>query len=150
MAAPVSNGTLLAGVFRGFVSLYKRGKTSRIPVFIAASSVKQNPIIESYNKKLEQCKDLDPAVIKESKINEPLINWHSYDGDEALWALYQSSGFAYSVSDTKLIHYSRLLRDKEGLNVLPASTAGLVGLLRKHKEQPFEGDRYVAILTGRK
>src|SRR5690606_20785505 len=37
-AVPVSNGTLLAGIYRGFVSLYKRGKTSRIPQFIAASS----------------------------------------------------------------------------------------------------------------
>ena len=36
---PVSNGTLLAGIYRGFVSLHKRGKTSRIPKMIAASSL---------------------------------------------------------------------------------------------------------------
>ena len=47
IAAPVSNGTLLAGVYRGFVTLYKRGKTSRIPKFIAGSSSYKNPIISS-------------------------------------------------------------------------------------------------------
>ena len=31
VAVPVSNGTTLAGVYRGFQSLYRRGKTSRIP-----------------------------------------------------------------------------------------------------------------------
>ena len=41
IAAPVSNGTLLAGIYRGFVSLYKRGKTARIPMFIAGSARQQ-------------------------------------------------------------------------------------------------------------
>ncbi|MFT5766025.1 MAG: threonine synthase, partial [Saprospiraceae bacterium] len=47
-AVPVSNGTLLAGIYRGFVSLYKRGKTSRIPIMIGASSTHKNPIIQSF------------------------------------------------------------------------------------------------------
>ena len=38
VALPVSNGTTLAGVHRGFVSLYRRGKTSRIPRMIAGST----------------------------------------------------------------------------------------------------------------
>lgn len=150
IAVPVSNGTLLAGVFRGFVSLYKRGKTSRLPRMIAASSINKNPIIVSFKKGLKSCGDLKPEGIKETKINEPLVNWHSFDGDEALWALYDSNGMARWVSDKKLMDYSKILKDKEGLNVLPASTAGLIGLLESHKENPFEGDRYVAILTGRK
>ena len=34
VAVPVSNGTTLAGIYRGFVSLDRRGKTSRIPHFV--------------------------------------------------------------------------------------------------------------------
>lgn len=45
---------------------------------------------------------------------------------------------------------SRLLRDKEGLSVLPASAAGLTVLLERHRKEPLPGDRYVVILTGRK
>jgi threonine synthase len=34
--------------------------------------------------------------------------------------------------------------------VLPASTAGLHALLTWHAKRPLPGDRYVAILTGRR
>ncbi len=43
-----------------------------------------------------------------------------------------------------------MLRDKEGLSVLPASTAGLIALLDKHKKDDLPNDRYVVVLTGRK
>jgi threonine synthase len=150
VAVPVSNGTLLAGIYRGFVSLYKRGKTSRIPRIVAGSSFKKNPIIWSFKKGFDTCEDLTPEAIHESRINEPLINWHSFDGNEALHAIRNSEGMARDVTDQKLIFYSRILREKEGLNVLPASTAGLVALLEWHRNLPMEGDRYVAVLTGRK
>jgi threonine synthase len=49
-----------------------------------------------------------------------------------------------------MIAHSKLLREKEGLNVLPASTAGLIVLIDQHKKEPLPGDRYVVLLTGRK
>jgi threonine synthase len=150
IAVPVSNGTLLAGVYRGFVSLYKRGKTSRIPRMLAASSTNKNPIIVSYKKGLDHYQDLVTREVKETAINEPLINWHSFDGEEAMQAILESQGAGFSVSDAKLSYFSKILRSKEGLNVLPASTAGLVALLELHKKTELEGDRYVVILTGRK
>ena len=149
-AVPVSNGTLLAGVYRGFVNLYKRGKTSRVPRMVAASSFKKNPIVYSFKKGFDTCGDLERTKISESKINEPLINWHSFDGDEALWAINQSQGSAYDTSDEKMARYSKQLKDKEGLHVLPASTVGLVALLEMHRKSALEPDRYVAVLTGRK
>jgi threonine synthase len=42
------------------------------------------------------------------------------------------------------------LREKEGLHVLPAATAGLAGLLDLNNLGSLEPDRYVAILTGKK
>ena len=88
--------------------------------------------------------------ITESKINEPLINWHSFDGDEALYAIHHSMGRAFDISDDKMTKYSRKLKHIEGLHVLPASTAGLIALLEMHSKEPLEPDRYVAVLTGRK
>jgi threonine synthase len=49
-----------------------------------------------------------------------------------------------------MMHYAKLIREKEGMNVLPASTAGLIALLERHAEKPLPGDRYVVLLTGRK
>ncbi|MBT8178718.1 MAG: pyridoxal-phosphate dependent enzyme, partial [Eudoraea sp.] len=148
-AVPVSNGTLMAGIYRGFVSLYKRGKTSRIPKMIAASSSYKNPIVQSFKKGFDFCKDLEPTNIRETKYNEPLINWHSFDGEEALYALRESGGEAVNVSDKKLKEMSSLLQKKEGFRILPASTAGLIALLEIHEREQMEPDRYVAVLTAK-
>lgn len=148
-AAPVSNGTLFAGIYRGFVNLHERGKTTRIPQMIAASSAHKNPIISSFKAGLEACKDLDPKVIRETVYNEPLINWHSFDGDEALYALQESKGEAFHISDKKMKEMTTFLLKKEGTKVLPASTAGLIGLLELHEKINFEPDNFVAVITAK-
>ena len=150
VAVPVSNGTTLAGIYRGFISLFRRGKTSRIPRMFAGSSHGKNPIINAFMKNTPYCEDLEPGVIRETSVNEPLINWHSIDGDQALEAVRKTSGWAAYASDRSMLSYSRLLREREGLNVLPASTAGLIVMLERHKSERLPGDRYVVILTGRK
>lgn len=148
-AVPVSNGTLLAGIYRGFEGLHKRGKIFRIPKMIAASATGKNPIIQSFRKGLETCADLNPAKIRETRYNEPLINWHSFDGNEALYALRQSQGEAFNVSDRKMKDMARLLLKKEGMRILPASTAGLIALLELDEVKNFEPDRYVAVMTAK-
>lgn len=150
VALPVSNGTTLAGVYKGFVSLYRRGKTSRVPKIIAGSSFGKNPIIQAFKKNLPQCQDLIPEKIRETAVNEPLINWRSIDGDYALYAIRNSEGWASYASDKNMLGFSRIIREKEGLNVLPASTAGLIAMLDQHHKEPLQQDRYVAVLTGRK
>jgi threonine synthase len=150
VAVPASNGSTIAGIYKGFVSLYNRGKTSRIPRFIAGSSYGMNPIINAFIKNMPHCYDLKPEKIRNTTINEPLINWRSIDGDYALSAIRQTHGWAAYATDKSMMDYARLIREKEGLSVLPASTAGLIALLDRHKKEPYPGDRYVVILTGRK
>ena len=128
VAVPVSNGTTLAGIHHGFVSLYRRGKTSRIPRMICGSSHGKNPIVVAWRKNLPHCADLPPERIQETAVNEPLINWHSIDGDLALQAVRRTDGWAADASDKAMLEGVRLLREREGLNVLPASTAGLLVL----------------------
>jgi threonine synthase len=150
VAIPVSNGTTLAGVYRGFVSLYRRGKTSRIPRIVGGSSYRKNPIVQAYLKKLESCLDLDPGAIRETETNEPLVNWHSADGDHALEAIRASSGWAAYASDERMRATARTILEREGLSVLPAATAGLVALVAGDGTPALPGDRYVAVLTGRR
>jgi threonine synthase len=150
VAAPVSNGTTLAGIHWGFASLYRRGKTSRIPRMVAGSSYSKNPIVQAALKGLAYCRNLRPEAIHESPVNEPLINWHSSDGEHALQCIRASRGWAGDASDRRLSACSRLLRDREGLHVLPASTAGLIALADHGQAEPLPPDRYVVILTGRR
>jgi threonine synthase len=150
VAVPVSNGTTLAGVYKGFLSLYRRGKTSRIPRMIAGSSFGKNPIVHAYLKNSPRCDDLKPERIRETTVNEPLINWQSIDGDYALQALRLTKGWAAYASDKNMLNFSRLIREREGLNILPASTAGLIALINGLEKGSFPSDRYVVILTGRR
>ncbi|MEM4657809.1 MAG: pyridoxal-phosphate dependent enzyme [Candidatus Methanosuratincola sp.] len=150
VAVPVSNGTTLAGIYKGFLSLYRRGKTSRMPRIVAASSFRKNPIIEAYLSNSPSCCDLKPEKVRETPMNEPLVNWHSADGNLALDAVRVTNGWASHASDKNMLAFQRLIRDCEGLNVLPASTVGLIALLDRLKKEQLPGDRYVVVLTGRK
>ena len=150
VALPVSNGTTLAGVHRGFLSLYRRGKISRIPRIVAGSSFNKNPIVQAYLKNSPTCSDLVPDKIRETSVNEPLINWHAIDGDQALEAVRDTGGWAANAADKTMLSRSRMLREQEGLHVLPASTAGLIALLERHGKEALASDRYVVILTGRR
>jgi threonine synthase len=150
VAAPVSNGTTLAGLHRGFLSLYRRGKTSRLPRIVAGSSFRKNPIVHSFLKGLATCEDLRPERIRETAVNEALINWHAIDGDLSLAAIRATGGWAADASDRSMRRFARLIADKEGLQALPASTAGLIALIDRHQCEPLTGDRYVVLLTGRK
>ena len=140
----------MAGVHKGFVSLYRRGKTSRIPRMVGSSTFGKNPIVRSFRLNLLHCEPLSPEKIRETSINEPLVNWNSLDGDLALEAIRSSHGWAAYTSDKAMLQMARKLAEQESLNVLPAATAGLISLLDQHDRSAFVGDRYVAILTGRK
>ncbi|MCB0588133.1 MAG: pyridoxal-phosphate dependent enzyme [Phaeodactylibacter sp.] len=150
VAVPVSNGTVLAGIYKGFLSLYRRGKTSRMPIMVAGSSAHKNPIITSFLQKKQHCIDLDPGSIRETEVNEPLINWHSFDGDHGLRALYETNGWARDVSDRSMLRLAKILKEKEGLNVLPAATAGLAALAQPPNPELLQNDRFVVVLTSRK
>ncbi len=150
VAVPVSNGTTLAGVYRGFLSLHRRGKTSRMPRMVGGSSYGKNPVIRAFMKNRPCCEDLEPNRIRETSVNEPLINWHAMDGDHALVSIRRTGGWAADASDRAMLAAARMLREREGLSVLPASTAGLIVLLEHHRREPLPPDRHVVILTGRR
>lgn len=149
VALPMSNGTTLAGVHRGFHSLFRRGKTSRMPRVVGGSAYRKNPIVRAFRRGVERCEDLPPESIHETHVNEPLVNWHAIDGDLALDAIRTSGGWAADVSDAAMRQMARALKTNQGLHVMPAATAGLLALLEGHGREPLPPDRYVVVLTGR-
>jgi threonine synthase len=146
---PVGNGTTLAGIYAGFKKLYLSGKTMTVPKMVATSTRRGNPVIKSFKENKQTIVDLKPEEIKESKVNEPLTNWHAFDGQLALDAIYESGGFAEYASDTKMMEFSKLIRSEEGLSVLPAAASTLAVMQSLGRDGFIVKGTFVAILTGR-
>ncbi|MFW9933061.1 MAG: pyridoxal-phosphate dependent enzyme [Candidatus Thorarchaeota archaeon] len=146
---PVGNGTTIAGIHQGFKKLNEAGKIPHVPRIVATSTRRGNPIVKSWKMKSKVIVDLRRDEIKETKFNEPLTNWHAYDGQEALDAIYESNGFADYASESKMMEFSRVLRQEEGLYVLPASASTLAVMSDLADNQVTMKGTFVAILTGR-
>ncbi|MFH1100689.1 MAG: pyridoxal-phosphate dependent enzyme [Methanobacteriota archaeon] len=149
VSVPVGNGTTLLGIFNGFKNLQENGYIDRIPYLVGASTMGGNPIVKSYKKGLSKTIDLLPSEIKETSVNEPLISYHSYDGDGALQAIYETDGWADYASDSRMLQFHTVLKDEEGLNVLPASASAIEAMVKFKSHRILNSD-YVIVLTGRK
>jgi len=150
VAVPVGNGTTLAGVHRGFKRLLEEGETDKVPVMVAASTPGGNPVVKCFNDGERTLRDLKPSEITETEHNEPLVSWRCLDGQEALDALWDSSGWATYVPDDALLAFSDVLAHEEGLLVLPASSSSLAALADYAKNRNSGERTYVAVLTGRR
>ena len=146
---PVGNGTTIAGIHLGFKSLLASGKITALPRMVATSTRRGNPIVKSFKANSRVIQDLSREEVKETKFNEPLTNWHAYDGQEALDTLYESNGFADYASEAKMSEFSKLLRYEEGLFVLPASASTLAVINDLADSKVTMKGTFVAILTGR-
>ncbi len=147
ISVPVGNGTTLAGIHLGYRLLWRKKRSEKIPHILGASSLGNNAIIETMMQDKKEILELSPHDISETKVNEPLCNWRSYDGQEAVNAIYDTKGMALGSSDDELLHYQSLLEETEGVKLLPVSAAPL-GVLEKYLyERTDHGGPHVLILT---
>ncbi len=143
VSVPVGNGTTLYGIYKGFYNLYKSNKINKIPKFIAASTINGNPVIDSFLNSYKKIHDINPENIMETEINEPLVSYRSYDGQNALNVLYKTDGKAVYVTDNEMLNLSLNFEKYDNLSVLPASASAAAAALRI-----IDDETCVIILTG--
>lgn len=134
----MGNGTLLTGIYLG---LLERNVKFAIG---AVSSKGNNEITESYLQKRRV--GLKGSNLKETYINEPLLNWFPTQLEESLQALKNSNGYAYGATDAELVSASEIIKSNEGITTTPSAAAGLAGLL-KYKHKLPNQITHVVILT---
>jgi threonine synthase len=147
VSVSVGNGTTLAGIHHGFEELMKGGKTSKIPKMIAASTDGGNPVISSFLNDQKEITDFPKEKIRQTEINEPLVNYHSYDGDLAFNALLNSNGYAEFVTDAELNSYAALIREHHNIDPIPAAVASVAATAHVIARTKMTGI-HVAVLTG--
>ncbi len=151
VSVAVGNGTTLAGLHLGFRLLWRKDRAEHIPHMLGASSLGNNAIIETVRQKKREMVELSPKDISESEVNEPLLNWRSLDGQEAINAIYDTEGLAVGLDDEELVHYNDLILEKEDIDCLPASSSAL-GALEKflEDEDDREGTHVIVLTSGEK
>ena len=148
LAVPVGNGTTLSGIYSGFRKLYRKGMISNLPKLIASSTSLGNPVVYSWKRGLRRIQNLEPSVITETHVNEPLVSYRPTDGQKALNAIIESHGVAQAVTDEDMLRFSRMIEKLEYIQVMPASSSAMAAashiLSRKSQEHDV-----VVVLTGR-
>ncbi len=147
VSVAVGNGTTLAGLHLGFRLLWRKDRAEHIPHMLGASSLGNNAIIETIRQGKREMIELSPEDIRESEVNEPLLNWRSLDGQEAINAIYDTEGIAVGLRDEELVKYKDLLYEKENIDCLPASASALGALERYLEDKKDKSGTHVVVLT---
>lgn len=144
---PIGNGSTLAGVHLGFRTAWAQGNAAGIPRIFGGTSAGNNPVPTSFDGHADRCEDLDAGAVRETDVNEPLVNWHALDGTACLTAIQDSRGTAYGFDDKVLMRlHAALLKD--GIDAHPASLAAVAALEQARKDGDLEEDALaVAVLT---
>ncbi|HHW91762.1 MAG TPA: threonine synthase [Firmicutes bacterium] len=137
LALPVGNAGNITAYWMGFKEYYQAKRISSKPKMLgfeaegAAAIVRGKPI------------PAPETVATAIRIGNPA----SWEG--AMRAARESGGQIASVTDPEILDAYKLLAEKEGLFVEPASAASVAGVMKFARKGYFkEGDKIVCVLTG--
>lgn len=155
VAVPVGNGTIIAGIYRGFVQALGEERADEIPHIVGGSVAGQNSVVESIEIGRDSYAHISSKQMRVTETAAPLATWQAADGPPAFEAIMQSGGFAMGFADIELEGSARELRECEGIEAIPAATAGLLALLEHQRlsrvedaeRAPLETGDVVAVLT---
>ncbi len=139
---PVGNAGNITAYWKGYKEYKQKGKTKNLPVMMGFQAEGAAPIVRRHIIK-------NPETIATAiRIGNP-ASWK-----EAEFARDESRGIIDMVTDKQILEAYKLLANKEGVFVEPASAASVAGMLKVAKEGFFENCfsdksyKIVCVLTG--
>jgi threonine synthase len=143
LVAPVGNGGLLLGTWRGFQHLLQSGVTDRLPRLLAVQADPYTPIFSAFHENLE---DIVPYQRVEKVSADGIAISYPVHSASVIKAVRQSRGTIVAVEEKDVMANHEKLAAR-GLFVEPTSATVAVAL---KKVQTLFGDdeTVVAILTG--
>ena len=134
---PVGNAGNITAYWKGYKEYRDKGIIKKLPKMMGFQAQGAAPIV--MKKVVEKPETIATAI----KIGNP-ASWKQAEA-----ARDESGGIIDMVSDAEILSAYKLLADKEGVFVEPASAASVAGLLKKAKEGALaDGSKVVCILTG--
>lgn len=142
---PVGNAGNISAIWKGVTEFYKAGFIDSLPMMTGIQAEGASPIVNAFRK---NTMDLVPTENPETiataiRIGAPVSSI------KALRAIYDSNGFAETVTDDEILEAQKELARKEGIGVEPASAASIAGLKKLVAEGIIDkGEQVVCIVTG--
>lgn len=122
---PTGGGTGLIGMWKAFDELEKLGWIGKKrPKMVSVQTAGCAPIVKAFNEKKKESEFWQNAQTIASGLRVP----KAFADYMILKAIYESGGFAVSVSDEEIINAVREIASKEGLFICPEGAATLVAL----------------------
>lgn len=146
MVHPVGTGGGIWGAWKGFGELLELGWIDSAPRMVAVQPDATGPIVRAFrqgSRTAERHGDSTKTIAQSISGDAPIQK-----GERVLNAVYESGGFAETVTDEEILEAMRWL-GSEGISAEPASAASLAAV-KKGVEQGciLSSDRVVCIITG--
>jgi threonine synthase len=134
---PVGNAGNITAYWKGYKEYYALNKIKKLPKMMGFQAAGSAPIV--LGKPVLKPETIATAI----RIGNP-ASWKSAEA-----ARDESGGIIDMVTDEEITEAQKMLASEEGVFCEPASAASIAGVIKKHKEKPFEpGVVIVSILTG--
>lgn len=143
LLAPLGNGGLLLGTWRGFQHLMQSGVINRLPRLVAVQAEPYTPVYDAFLSKAEHIQS-QPRMGKISA--DGIAISYPAHATSVLKAVRQSQGKVVAVGEEEVLAAQETLAMR-GLFVEPTS-ATVAAALDKIRPAIGSGERVVAILTG--
>jgi threonine synthase len=122
---PVGNAGNITAYWKGYKEYYSNKKIARLPIMLGFQAKGSSPIVE--DRIFRNPKTLATAI----RIGNP-ASWQ-----KAIEARDESGGLIRAVTDNQIINAYKMLAEKEGVFVEPASAASVAGLFKLKREGFF-------------
>lgn len=136
------DGTVLSGLWKGFVDFNKLGIIKTMPQMIAVQAEGSDSLKQAYENGGEV-----PHIKAETIADSILVNYPK-DAQFALQALQESKGYAVTVSDQEMITAVSEMARKTNVYGEPAGVAPYAALKKLAAEGKIEQDETVVIVVG--
>jgi threonine synthase len=142
---PVGNAANIWAIYKAITELKEVGWIDKVPMLTGIQAEGSSPVAKAFAlKKHDFIPEEHPETVATAiRIGNPV------SGRKALHAIYDTGGYAATVTDAEIISAQKLLGRREGVCVEPASAASIAGLKKLREIGVIDRDeKVVCICTG--
>jgi len=142
---PVGNAGNISAIWKGITEFHNAGYIDELPMMTGIQAEGAAPIANAFRKNtMDMVPVENPETVATAiRIGAPVSSI------KALKAIYDSNGFAETVTDKEILAAQKELAQKEGIGVEPASAASIAGVKKLvEKGVVDKGEKVVCIVTG--